>query len=224
MDVLRKKLKIALVQMRCEKRAGSENLGRMIAYLEEAVAYGAEVVCFPDMCIPGYVDPSKCPSGILHWNGPEVKHVLEWSNGKPVTAIVGIVEKNPDGSPFISQGVVRDGRLSGTYRKHTIDDQETNWFAAGESFPVFHHPGLTFGVAICTDVGNQRVVAELVARGGASSVFLAAAPGLYGKQWTRNWESGYNWWKNECREKLSRYARDYGVHIAATTQAGRTVD
>jgi len=55
-------------------------------------------------------------------------------------------------------------------------------------------------------------------------VFELAAPGLFGDQATRNWQSGYAWWEGECREKLGRYARTYGLWIAVATQAGRTID
>jgi hypothetical protein len=55
-------------------------------------------------------------------------------------------------------------------------------------------------------------------------VFEVAAPGLYGEQATRDWRSGYEWWRGECHEYLSAYARDYGLWIAVATQAGRTVD
>ncbi len=55
-------------------------------------------------------------------------------------------------------------------------------------------------------------------------VFELAAPGLYGEQATRNWQSGFAWWEGECQSYLSRYARQYGLWIAVATQAGRTVD
>ncbi len=55
-------------------------------------------------------------------------------------------------------------------------------------------------------------------------VFEVAAPGLYGEQATRDWRSGYEWWRGECQQYLAAYARDYGLWIAVATQAGRTVD
>jgi hypothetical protein len=59
---------------------------------------------------------------------------------------------------------------------------------------------------------------------GARIVFELAAPGLYGEQATRNWQSGYDWWDGECQELFSKYAREHGIWIAVATQAGRTVD
>jgi len=41
---------------------------------------------------------------------------------------------------------------------------------------------------------------------------------------TRNWQSGYNWWKEECCKKLGVYAGENQLCIAVATQAGRTMD
>ena len=89
--------------------------------------------------------------------------------------------------------------------------------------PIFGQQGLTFGIAICADIGNQSVFAEC-ARQGARIVFELAAPGLYGEQATRDWQAGFDWWQGECQEHLAHYAEEYGYWIAVATQAGRTID
>lgn len=119
--------------------------------------------------------------------------------------------------------VARAGELLSYYRKVTIEDEEVEWFSAGEGVPVFEHNGLTFGLAICADIGNEAVFAACAGQ-GARIVFEVAAPGLYGEQATRDWAEGYDWWSGECRRYLSRYARTYGLWIAVATQAGRTCD
>jgi predicted amidohydrolase len=134
-----------------------------------------------------------------------------------------MIEANPLGKPFITHLVVRRGVIQGCYRKITIKDEETLWFSAGQDVPVFSLDGLTFGIAICADIGNEAVFAEC-GRKGAKLVFELAAPGLYGEQATRNWETGYAWWEGECQKYLSRYAQSYRFWIAVATQAGRTVD
>ncbi len=62
------------------------------------------------------------------------------------------------------------------------------------------------------------------AQARAEIVFELAAPGLYGEQATRDWQSGYRWWEEECRTLLGAYARTYGLWIPVATQAGRTID
>lgn len=117
----------------------------------------------------------------------------------------------------------RNGRLLGLYRKVTIQDEEERWFTPGGVIPVFHRGPLTYGISICADIGNEAVFAG-AARQGAKIVFELAAPGLYGEQATRNWQSGFDWWRGENHARLAAYARKYHLWIATATQAGRTID
>ena len=104
-----------------------------------------------------------------------------------------------------------------------IIDEEERWFSPGETVPIFRRGPQTYGVAICADIHNEAVFAAC-ARQGARIVFELAAPGLQGDQSTRNWQSGFEWWKGECIKNLSAYARQFNIWIVVATQAGRTVD
>jgi predicted amidohydrolase len=216
-------INVALIQMRCEKNAIAENLDATRGYLNEAAAKGIDIVAFPEMSVTGYADPTRYADAIVRLDGPEVEALLSMSEGVEATALAGLIEVNPRGKPFITQIVVRDGRLVGYYRKVTIEDDELPWFSPGDGVPVFRHDNVTFGVAICADIGNQDVFARC-ARQGAEIVFEVAAPGLYGEQATRDWREAYEWWEGDCRKHLSGYARKHGLWVAVATQAGRTVD
>ena len=216
-------INIALVQMRCEKGAIDANLAAIAASIRSGVERGVDIICFPEMSITGYIDPTRRPEAVLRLDGPEVDRFVAMTQDTHITAIAGLVEANPQGKPFITQIVASDGKLLGFYRKKTIQDEEVEWFAPGSAVALFPHPKVTFGVAICADIDNAELFAAL-ANDGARVVFEAAAPGLYGDQATRDWQSGYTWWRDECRTKFGRYARDNGLYIAVATQAGRTCD
>ncbi len=223
-------VRIGLIQMRCEKAAIDQNLASISGYLEEANALQIEIMGFPEMSISGYADPTRYPEAVLRLDGPEMKRFLEITTIAPrATVLAGLIEANldsagnPAGKPFITHIAARNGQLLGSYRKLTIDDEEVEWFSAGEKVPVFQHGWLTFGIAICADIENEMVFAEC-ARQQASIVFELAAPGLYGEQATRNWQSGFEWWRGECRKYLSQYAARYNIWIPVATQAGRTID
>jgi len=209
--------------MCCEKGALAQNLERISDYIEEATARGVDILGFPEMSLTGYADPAQYPQAVLRLDGPEVERLCQMTRRCSATVLAGLIEKNPAGKPFITQVVVQRGALRGYYRKTTIKDEETEWFSDGKGVPVFEHEGLTFGIAICADIGNEAVFAAC-GRQGAQIVFELAAPGLYGEQETRNWQSGYEWWEGECQRYLSRYAQTYGFWIGVATQAGRTVD
>lgn len=214
---------IGLVQMRCEKGAVAENLAAIQRHIQAGISQGVDILCFPEMSITGYLDPNRWPEAILRLDGPEVARFVAMTAGAPITALAGLVEANPDGKPFITQIVARSGQLLGYYRKKTIIDEEAAWFSPGNPVPVFAHPKGTFGVSICADIEDPAIFAES-ARQGAHIIFEAAAPGLYGEQATRNWQSGFAWWRDKCQAQLGQYARDNRVYIAVATQAGRTID
>ena len=216
-------VRLGLVQMFCEKAAIAENLESTARYLNDAIAHGIEIVCFPEMNITGYADPTKYPEAIICLDGPEVGQLLEMTRGKSTTVLAGLIEENPDCKPFITQVVVRDGELLGFYRKKRIVNEEADWFSPGQFIPTFTHSELQFGIAICADISSHEVFAEC-ARQGAKIVFEASAPGLHGDQATRDWRAGFEWWEGECKKYLGRYTKKYDIWVAVATQAGRTVD
>jgi len=216
-------VRIGLVQMLCEKAAIAENLKSTVRYLNDAVAHGVDIVCFPEMSITGYADPTKYPEAMIRLDGPEVGQLRGMTRGKSTVVLAGLIEENPHCKPFITQVVVRDGQVLGFYRKKRIVDEEAAWFSRGQFIPTFMHGALRFGVAVCADIGSSEVFAEC-ARQGANVVFEAAAPGLYGDQATRDWQAGFEWWRDECRKHLRRFTKKYDIWVAVATQAGRTVD
>ncbi len=217
------KIRIGLVQMVCEKAAIDENLASMARWMDEARRRDVDFVAFPEMSITGYADPTKYPQSVIQLDGPEVRRFLEMTLGSPAVVLAGLIEHNPAGKPFITQVAAQNGRRLGFYRKITIIDEEELWFSPGAAVLVLESDGLTYGVAVCADIHDEAVFAAC-ARQGARIVFELAAPGLYGEQASRDWKSGFEWWKGECFQYLGAYARTHHLWIAVATQAGRTVD
>lgn len=217
-----KKIKPGLVQMYCPKGDIQANLTSTQKYIEEAASKNVDFICFPEMSITGYINPKNYPDALLSLESPEVAQFIKMTENNNVTAIAGIAEKNPNGKPFITQIIAYKGELFGYYRKTNIAQDEES-FQAGSKISVFGHPLLKFGVSVCADIDKKEIFEEY-SHQGAQIVFEAAAPGLHGSQETRNWQRGFNWWKNECLTKLAVYAHAYKIYIATATQSGRTVD
>jgi len=214
---------VALIQMHCEKGAIDDNLAAIRGHYLAAAERGVAIALFPEMSLTGYVVPDRCPGAVLSLGGPEVAALVSLTHGHSTALVAGIIEANSTGRPYITQIVAAHGALQGAYRKISIEEEEADRFSPGWEYPLFTHRGLTFGVAICADIGHREVFAAY-ARQGATAVLVAAAPGLYGEQATRNWQSGFNWWREECRQGPGAYAAELGLPIAIATQAGRTVD
>lgn len=209
--------------MHCPKGEIDANLRTIEQHVDEATERGVDLLCFPEMSITGYIDPARWPEAVLTLDGAQIARFLSLTAGREVTVLAGLVEANPAGKPFITQIAARSGSLVGVYRKATIPEDEALWFAPGGPVSVYRHGALTYGLSICADIDNPDVFADAV-RQGARIIFEAAAPGLYGAQETRDWQAGFDWWREECHTKLGRYTREHGIHIAVATQAGRTVD
>lgn len=218
-----KELKITLIQMNCKKGLISENLKRIEEYIRFTRAEGARLIVFPEMSITGYINPDKYPSTVLSLESEPVRRIIELSGQYGAAVVAGFVEKNLSGKPFITQIAATDGRLQAVYRKIHVAEDETAWFDSGEKPISFICDGIRIGLAVCADIHHESLFAEYASE-GAKLIIESAAPGLYGEQATRDWQSGYDWWQGVCRSKLGSYAKKYGVAIAVSTQAGRTED
>ena len=162
--------RIGLIQMKCEKAAIEKNLESIVFHLEQAERRAVDIVGFPEMSLTGYADPNKYPDAVLNLDGTEIQQLLRRTESFSVTALVGMIEANPSGKPFITQIVVRRGVLQGYYRKVTIKHEEIEWFSAGQDLPAFQAGDLKFGIAICADIENEAVFAEC-RRQGTKIVF-----------------------------------------------------
>ena len=215
--------RIALVQLRCEKGDIEGNLAAIARETATAAAAGADLVAFPEMSITGYINDLQWPAAVLRRESPEVARLAHLSAHHGISVIAGLVEHNPLGKPYIVQAVAQAGSITGWYRKCTIPADEQPFFSAGSNLCLFDVRGTRAGLAICADIDNPGHFQQLAAA-GARLVVECAAPGLYGEQANRDWASGYAWWRQECHTKLGSYARRFGITIAVTTQAGRTID
>jgi predicted amidohydrolase len=209
--------------MFCEKGAIQENMERMIEYMEEAVKFEMDIVVFPEMSLTGYIDPTRMPQAILKVDGPEIQSLLDQTKKYKFTSILGFIEENPLGKPFITQISIQGGAIKALYRKVTIEDEEVLWFDPGNKFQVVRNNDIVYGISVCADLKNKKLFSAYSYQ-GAKIIFEAAAPGLYGDQSTRDWEEGYKWWEEECRTYLGSFAKQYSLWIVVSTQAGRTVD
>ncbi len=116
--------RISLVQMQSEKSEIHKNLDTITHYLEAARQRNCDFVAFPEMSLTGYAAPTRFPQAVLNQDGPEVQLLLELSKGYDVLVLVGIIEANPFGKLFITQLVIRRGKMIGFYRKITIVDED----------------------------------------------------------------------------------------------------
>jgi predicted amidohydrolase len=217
-------MKALLASINCQKTEIAKNLENHEQLIANAAELNSDIIVFPEMSLTGYLDPAIHSEFELTLNSPQVNRLVELTETYSIDALFGIVERNPNGGPFISQVHAGNGTVIGTYRKRNLADNE-HLFSPGTEPYVGVLGGRSFGVAVCAD---YEVPTEFVAASdaGASIVFHPSAPGLYGPRKTddASWQSGFDWWRTSCIEKHGQRAKKLGMYIAVCTQAGSTFD
>jgi len=212
-------MKIALIQMNSEKGDIEKNLELTKKYFRQAIDNGAEIVVFPEMSITGYFTSEKYLQKALNLENKVILNIISLTKNNNATIIFGIAE-SLDKHFYITQVVAELGKIIGVYRKHNIISDETNLFTASNIEQVFYKNNLKYGITICADIDLSDLYKKY-AQLGCNLIIECASPDLYGSREQRNWENGYNWWKNNCIEKIGKYSKDNNVKIAVSTQRGR---
>ncbi|MEW6127651.1 MAG: NAD+ synthase [Acidobacteriota bacterium] len=147
-------LRIAMAQINPTVGDLSANVDRVIDYLNQARAFGADVTIFPELSLPGYP-----PEDLLlkpHFareNRRALERIIE-ASGKQLI-VVGFVDT--DGSDiYNAAAVIAVGELVDVYHKTYLPNygvfDEERYFQAGKTFPVYAIGDARIGVNICEDI------------------------------------------------------------------------
>jgi predicted amidohydrolase len=157
----------AVVQFEAVPDRPSVNLATVERLTREAVADGARLVVFPEMCLLGYWHLRRHTAERLHElaspvDGPLIRQVLALATELDAGIGVGFLE-DAGGTLFNSYAVCLPGGDVHVHRKlHAFEHQAIE---SGSSYTVFDTPwGFRAGVLICWDnnlVENVRITALL---------------------------------------------------------------
>ncbi len=186
--------------------ANAAKAGEWIARARDA---GAELVIFPELCIPGYpAEDLYLKRHFLRANQRAVEELAGSARG--ITALVGFAE--PVADPVDgrlahnSTAVLADGGIQAVYRKNRLPNysvfDEQRYFVPGAEPMTVEVGGLTVGLTICEDVWLPGPPAEAEAAAGAR---LITNP------------SGSPYHRRKGREREVMFAersRTYGAYFA----------
>ncbi len=113
---------------------------------------GADLVCFPECFLQGYItDIESVKRVAIDTESPDFDgRLAELASLRP-TLVVGLIERS--GNEFFNTAaVIRSGALVCKYRKVHLLDGERHAFSAGREPRLFTNRGFTVGVAICYDL------------------------------------------------------------------------
>ncbi len=149
-------IKIAAIQMRSEKALVDINRKKAVAFVKEAAANGAKLICLPELWVSGYgLKTSMFHQLAEHVEGTTVTMFQQLAKALRVVLIVPFPEREElDKSLFISAAIINvDGKICGIQRKSLIWGTENKTFLPGEKkYPVYKTAAGNLGVLICYDI------------------------------------------------------------------------
>jgi predicted amidohydrolase len=167
-------LRVALAQIHCPWADREGNLKRMAGWAERAKAEGAELVAFPELCVPGICKDERLASVTETLDGPSVAAVQALARRLHLAIGFGFSER-AEGKPCNAYAVVGpDGTLAGVYRKNNIPKLEVPFWQGHSEKPVFPVLGRRVAVALCWDNKYPDLLAHY-ARDGAEVVLMPHA-------------------------------------------------
>ena len=146
-----KVVKIAIAQINCVVGDLAGNAAKILEYCGRARAGGAHLLLTPELALCGYP-----PEDLLLRDGfyrDCSSALVELARGvHGLTLVVGHPHQ-AEGKRYNAASVIQDGRIVGTYYKHTLPNytvfDEARYFESGARPCVFRIADVSFGVNIC---------------------------------------------------------------------------
>lgn len=175
-------IQLACVQMQSALGNKEENLKRMTEAVHRVKQLYPEVslIVFPECAVTGYECPEQYAIVAEPWPGGESLRTLSaLAREVDVALVYGFVESDSQGEQtrfYNSAALIeRDGTPLGRYRKtHLVEGMETDFFEAGDEFPVFDTSFGKVGIMICWDCVFPEV-ARMLAVNGAELILVPEA-------------------------------------------------
>ncbi|HET9678351.1 MAG TPA: NAD+ synthase [Solirubrobacterales bacterium] len=208
-------MRVALAQINPTVGAIDANAAKVAEWIGRARDEGAELVIFPELCIPGYpAEDLYLKRHFLAANQRAVEELAKEATG--ITVLVGFAEPvaDPDDPrrAHNSTAVLADGAVQAVYRKNRLPNysvfDEQRYFVPGAEAASIEVGGLGVGLTICEDVWLPGGPAQAEAEAGAR---LIANP------------SGSPYHRGKGREREAMFcerSRAYGAYFAFCNLVG----
>ena len=171
--------RFAIVQFRSAHMRPETNLERVAALLLEAASQGAELAVFPECALTGYFLSAKEAQAIAEpIPGPRTGRLVEAARRAGCLAVVGTIERGPDGRCYNAAVLLGPQGILGRYQKtHLIHLGVDRFLTPGEILPgPFETPIGRVGILICYDLRFPEPARALALRGAQALLLPTAWP------------------------------------------------
>jgi NAD+ synthase (glutamine-hydrolysing) len=167
-------MRVALAQINPTVGAIDANAAKVAAWIGRARDGGAELVIFPELCIPGYpAEDLYLKRHFLAANQEAIEVLAMEAIG--ITALVGFAEPVADRADarhaHNSIAVLADGAVQAVYRKNRLPNyavfDEQRYFVPGLEPVTIDVGGRSVGLTVCEDVWLPGGPAQAEAEAGA---------------------------------------------------------
>lgn len=172
-------VRVAAAQIAALPGKIAHNLERIEALLRKAARRGVQMICFPEMAVPGFEYGKKLRP--IHDasepvpDGPSSRRLMDWAREYDMVILAGLSERGEGGLCYNTCIIAGPGGYVGKYRKVHMNSER--WlYCESSSFPVFQTPLACVGVNICYDVTFCEP-ARIVALRGAEVLFVPTCAG-----------------------------------------------
>jgi predicted amidohydrolase len=156
-------LRVALAQFGAGLGDSAANAQRMLGFLERARAEGADLVCFPELCVSGYLlDAAAYDDELMAGVGRAEASLAEAAVTAGVAVVYGVPRRTAGGLANVVVHVAADGTTT-PYQKTHMDVLERQVFLPGAAFVTT--PDHTFGLACCYDLAFPEPARVLAVQG-----------------------------------------------------------
>jgi NAD+ synthase (glutamine-hydrolysing) len=153
-------MKITIAQINTTPNDFEGNFNKIRNGIAEALRECADVVVFPELCVPGYlVRDLVYTSGFIEKNLQYVNRIVNLTVGYNLTVIIGYIDRNNTGygKPFRNMAaVIRNGIIIATHQKRLLPTynvfEEGIWYETGNDNCVFEINGNKCGILICEEI------------------------------------------------------------------------
>lgn len=204
-------LRVAAVCMNAAPGEVEKNLDRIQTFVLEASAEGADIVCFPELSVTGYI--LKSPGDVYNGldSGSAIKRLVSMAQEAHLVLIAGLIETLGGAKPYITQLVAGPAGLVGLYRKTHLSPQEKDVYQAGQELDVYSYGNTTFGIQLCYEAHFPEI-STIMALMGVDILFIPhASPKKDPEKKLQSW-----------LRHLEARAFDNGVFLVACNQVGKT--
>jgi NAD+ synthase (glutamine-hydrolysing) len=208
-------MRVALAQIDPTVGDIDGNSAKVAEWIGRAREQGADLVIFPELCIPGYpAEDLYLKRHFLEANRRAVEQLAAGVEG--ITALVGFAEPVEGGGDsrhaYNALAVIAEGAIQAVYRKNRLPNyavfDEQRYFVPGEDPATIELEGIAVGLTVCEDVWVPGGPAQAEAEAGAQ---LIANPS----------GSPYHRGKGREREEMfAERAREYEAYFAFCNLVG----